>query len=90
MRPIPVAVQKVKSSLVMSALARQLEIKVDASDIDSQLKKVAEENGHEFDKLKEFYTNNKQASETLHDYLIDEKVFALLIENAEITETAKP
>jgi trigger factor len=84
-----VAEQKVKSSLLVSVLARQEELKVDESDIERQLKKIAEENGHDFDKLSEFYKNNKQASETLHDYLLDEKVFSLLISNADITEIAK-
>ncbi len=79
--------QKVKSSLLLSALARQEEIKVEESDIDGQLKKIAEENGQNFDKLKEFYTNNEQAHETIIDYLIDEKVFSFLIANIEISET---
>jgi trigger factor len=84
-----VAEQKVKSSLLVSVLARNEGLKVEASDIDAQLKKIAEENGQDFDKLREFYKNNQQAGETLNDYLIDEKVFALLISNAEITEAAK-
>jgi trigger factor len=84
-----VAEHKVKSSLLVSVLARQEELKVEESDIEKQLKKIAEENGHDFDKLREFYKNNQQAGETLHDYLLDEKVFSLLISNAEITETAK-
>ncbi len=78
---------KVKSSLILSALARQEEVKVEESDIEEQLKKIAEENGQNFDKLKEFYTNNEQAHETIVDYLIDEKVFSFLIANIEITET---
>lgn len=81
-----VAAQKVKSSLLVSALARQESLKVEQSDIDLQLEKIAVDNGHDFNKLAEFYKNNQQAGETLHDYLIDEKVFSLLIDNAEITE----
>jgi trigger factor len=85
-----IAEQKVKSSLLVSALASKEALKVEEADIDAQLKKIAEENGQDFDKLREFYKNNKQAGETLNDYLIDEKVFSLLISNAEITEAAKP
>lgn len=81
-----VAEQKVKSSLLVSALARQEALIVEPADIDAQLQKIAVENGHDFEKLSEFYKNNKQAGETLHDYLIDEKVFSLLTDNAEILE----
>ncbi|GAM10665.1 trigger factor [Geobacter sp. OR-1] len=84
-----VAEQKVKSSFLMSALSRQEGLKVEEADIDEQLKKISEENGHDFDKLKEFYKNNQQAGETLAEYLLDEKVFSLLIANAEITEIPK-
>jgi trigger factor len=79
--------QKVKSSLLLSALAKQEDIKVEETDIEAQLKKISEENGQNFDKLKEFYTNNEQAHETIVDYLIDEKVFSFLIANIDITET---
>lgn len=84
-----VAEHRVKSSLIMSALARQEGVKVGEADIEQQLKKMSEESGHNYDRLKEFYTNNAQANESLVEYLIDEKVFSLLMEKAEITEAAK-
>lgn len=84
-----IAEQKVKSSLLMSELVRQEGLTVDESEIDAKLKQVSAENGQDFDKLKEFYQNNKQAGETLNDYLLDEKAFSLLIAHAEITEAAK-
>lgn len=84
-----VAEHKVKSSLIMSALARQEGVKVGEADIEQQLKKMSEESGHNYDRLKEFYTNNAQANESLVEYLIDEKVFSLLMEKAEISEAVK-
>lgn len=84
-----VAEQKVKSSLLMSAMAKQEGLKVEAADIDEQLKKIAAENGHDFDKLKEFYTSNAQANESLADYILDIKVFKLLMDNAKITDKVK-
>ena len=84
-----VAEHKVRSSLLLSALARQENLKVEEVDIEQQLKKMSEESGHNYDRLREFYMNNKQAHETLVEYLLDEKVFAFLVDNAEITETTK-
>lgn len=84
-----VAEQKVKSSLLMSAMVKQEGLTVDEADIDEQLKRVAADNGHDFDKMKEFYTTNAQAKESLADYILDTKVFKLLTENAKITEKAK-
>jgi trigger factor len=79
-----VAEHKVKSSILMSTLARQEGVTIEPSDIEGQLRKIAEENGHDYDKLKEFYTINRQANETLRDYLLDEKIMSLLTLNADI------
>jgi trigger factor len=84
-----VAVQKVKSSLLLETLARLEEIKVEESDIEAQLKKMADESGQDFNRLKEFYSTNRQANESMAGYLLDEKVFALIAGSAEITEAAK-
>lgn len=84
-----VAEQKVKSSLLMSAMVKQEGLKVEEADIEAQLKKVSEDNGHDLDKLKEFYMSNQQANETLVEYILDNKVFKLLMDNADITEKTK-
>lgn len=84
-----VAVQKVKSSLLLETLARLEEIKVGEDDIDAQLKKMADESGQDYSRLKDFYTTNRQANESMTGYLLDEKVFSLIAESAEVTDAVK-
>jgi len=80
---------QVKGALLLDALAEQEGIKVEDGELDEKIKETAEQRNQQFETLKQFYEQNENARENLRDQLKENKVFALLLERAKITEVSR-
>jgi len=83
------AEMQVKGALLLDALAEQEGIKVEEGELDEKIKETAEQRNQQFETLKQFYEQNENARENLRDQLKENKVFALLLEKAKITEVSR-
>lgn len=77
---------QVKGALLLDALADQEGITVEESELEAKIREIAEQRNQQFEALKQFYEQNENARENLRDQLKESKVFAFLLERAQITE----
>lgn len=80
---------QVKGALLIDALADQEGIKAADNEVDEKIKETAEQRNQQFETLKQFYEQNENARESLRDQLKENKVFALLLGKAIITEVPR-
>lgn len=80
---------QVKGALLLDALAAQEGIKVESNELDEKIREIAEQRNQPLENLKQFYEQNENARETLRDQLKENKVFAFLLERAQITEVPR-
>ena len=73
--------------LLIDAIARQENLDVAFSEIDAEMKAMAEAQGMEYEKVREKYSSEERM-DALRDRLLERKVMEFLMENAEVTEGA--
>jgi trigger factor len=83
----PNAERMVRVSLLIDAIARKENIDASYSEIDAEMKAMAEAQGLEYEKVRETYSSEERM-DALRDRLLERKVMQFLMENAEVTEGA--
>jgi trigger factor len=80
------AEKRVRAALVLGALARLKEIRVDASDVDKRLEEMAERSGKHVAKLRAELQGEQR--EMLESQILEEKLLEYLLGQATITDTS--
>ena len=83
----PNAERMVRVSLLIDAIARKENIEASFSEIDAEMKAMAEAQGMEYEKIREMYSSEERM-DALRDRLLERKVLGFLMENAEVPEGA--
>lgn len=83
----PNAERMVRVSLLLDAIAKKENLDVAFSEIDAEMKAMAEAGGMEYGKVREAYSSEERM-DALRDRLLERKVMAFLLENAEAREGA--
>jgi trigger factor len=83
----PNAERMVRVSLLLDAIAKKEGIDVAFSEIDAEMKAMAEAGGMEYAKVREMY-GSEDRLDALRDRILERKVMAFLLENAEVREGA--
>jgi trigger factor len=83
----PNAERMVRVSLLIDSIARKEGMDVSFSEIDAEMKAMAEATGMEYEKVREMY-GSEERLDSLRDRLLERKVMAFLLENAETKEVA--
>jgi trigger factor len=78
------AVQEVKKTLLIDALARKLDVQVSDEEVDERLREIAEARGESLERVRAEYDKNG-GTETLRAVMREEKVLDLLCERAHVT-----
>jgi trigger factor len=81
------AERMVRVSLLIDAIARKENIDASYSEIDAEMKAMAEAQGMEYEKVREMYSSEERM-DALRDRLLERKVLEFLMENADVTEGA--
>ena len=81
----PNADRTVRLSLLLSAIAEKEDIDVPFSEIEAEMKEMASRAGIEYEKIRELY-GDEERMDNLRNGLLDRKVMAFLLENAEVKE----
>ncbi len=80
--------KQVRGSLLLEAVARQEEIKVDEAEIDGKLTEISEMAGAPLDAVKKHYAS-AEARHGLVARIVEDKVFAFLLDKANVNEVEK-
>jgi trigger factor len=83
----PNAERMVRVSLLLDAIGKKEGIDVAFSEIDAEMKAMAEAGGMEYAKVREMYSSEDRM-DALRDRILERKVMAFLLENAEVREGA--
>ncbi|MEA5112680.1 MAG: trigger factor [Geobacteraceae bacterium] len=83
---LDVAVNQVKGSLLLAAVAEKEGITVEDSELESRIRDVAAEANKDFEEINAIYAANPYAKDTLHMQLREDKVIDFLLKNAEVKE----
>ena len=86
-RLAPGSERMVRVGLLIDAIARQENLEVAFSEIDAEMKAMAEAQGMEYEKVRETYSSEERMDE-LRDRLLERKVLEFLMKNAVVTEGA--
>ena len=76
----PQAYERVRTRLVLEAIVKAEDIKAEESEVEAELKKMAENYKMEVDKVKEYFKD--EALERLKEDITIQKVLDLLVSNA--------
>ena len=80
------AADQVKGALLMHEVAQKAGIAVEESDVENKLRRVAEETGQDFDRIRKYYKENKDARGGLDEQIREEKVIDLIASKAVVVE----
>ena len=83
----PNAERMVRVSLLIDAIAKKEGLDVAFSEIDAEMKAMAEAAGMEYEKVRELY-GSEERLDSLRDRLLERKTMAFLLENADSKEVA--
>jgi trigger factor len=75
----------VRVGLLIDAVARQESLEVPYSEIEAEMKRLAEVEGTDEEKIREKYSS-EEGMDSLRDRLLERKVMNFLMENAEVKE----
>ncbi len=81
-----VAVNQVKGSLLLAALADKEGIKVEDAELEEKMRDIAAEANKDFEQIETLYAANPYAKDTLVMQLREDKVIDFLLKNAVIAE----
>lgn len=79
------AIQQVQGELLLDAIAKQEDIKVDEAEIDAKMQQFADQSDTPLEQVQKYF-DNEQAKNGLKAQLLQEKVNAFLQEKAVISE----
>ncbi len=82
------AADQVKGALLLEAVARQEDIKVDASEMTAKMQEVSEMVGVPVEEVQKRYAEG-DARRALASRVVEDKVFDFLLEKAQVNEVAK-
>lgn len=80
------AILMIKKDILLTRIAKKEEIKIEDSDVDDRIKRIAEDSKRPFTEIKGFYERNNLI-DSLKDIILEEKTLNLLKDNAVIKET---
>jgi trigger factor len=81
----PEAQKRIKMGLILAKIAEQEGLKVEDSEVDERLQRIAEETKRAYDYIREFYEKYNLRG-NLKTSMLEEKTMNLLIENAAVKE----
>jgi trigger factor len=80
------AIDKVRGGLLLMALVEKENISVSDEDLTAHYEKIAAGNAEMLDRIKEYYTANANAKNSIISEIKEDKAIAILIDNAVVTE----
>lgn len=80
------AVDKVKGGLLLMALVEKENISVSDEELAAHYEKIAAGNEEMLDRIKEYYSGNQSAKNSIISEIKEDKAISVLIDNAVITE----
>jgi trigger factor len=80
------AVGKVKGQLLLMALMEKENINVSDEDVENRFEKVADGDADRLARIRDYYSSNREAMDSLKSEIRTEKAFRFLQDNAVITE----
>lgn len=80
------AIDKVRGGLLLMALVEKENISVSDEDLSAHYEKIAAGNAEMLDRIKEYYTANPNAKNSIISEIKEDKAIAILIDNAVVTE----
>lgn len=80
------AIDKVRGGLLLMALVEKENISVSDEDLTAHYEKIAAGNAEMLDRIKEYYTANPNAKNSIISEIKEDKAISILIENAVVTE----
>ncbi len=83
------AEEQVKGFLLLEALIKQHAVAVEDHEIDARIAEIAAQHNQSIDVIKKFYMQNNESKENLIMQIKEDKVMALLINSAKISEVAR-
>ena len=82
------ATRRVKAAILLGALAKQHELRVEDSDVDAKLAEIAEQSGKHVAKVRSEYQG--QARQQLESQLLEDKIMAHLLKEATVKDGHPP
>jgi trigger factor len=82
------AVSQVKGSLILEAVARQEEIKIEDNDLDTKLEEIATMSNAPLETVKNYYSND-EAKQGLLSQIVEEKTLTFLLSKSTVKEVSK-
>lgn len=83
------AVDQVKGTILLDAVADKEKITVTEEDLAEQMKVIAEQAHQDLEKVKGLYQNNARALESLKIQMKEDKAILFVVDKAEVTEVTK-
>jgi trigger factor len=83
----PQAEKGIKAGMLLSRIAEQEQVKVEDSEIEARIKKIAEDTKRGYDYIKDFYEKHNLLG-NLKSGMLEEKTLDLLIGSAHLKETS--
>lgn len=80
------AIDKVRGGLLLMALVEKENISVSDEDLTAHYEKIAAGNAEMLDRIKEYYSANANAKNSIISEIKEDKAIAILIDNAVVTE----
>ena len=80
------ATDKVRGGLLLMALVEKENISVSDEELTAHYEKIAAGNPEMLDRIKEYYSSNKNAKSSIISEIKEDKAISLLIDNAVVTE----
>jgi trigger factor len=84
-RLAPSAERMVRVSLLLDAIAKMENLDVSFSEIEAEMKAIAQAGGLEYETVRERYSSEEQM-DSLRDRLLERKIMDFLLENAQVQE----
>ncbi len=82
------AIDKVRGGLLLMALVEKENISVSDEDLTAQYEKIAAGNPEMLDRIKDYYSTNKNAKSSIISEIKEDKAISLLIARAVVTEVS--
>ena len=80
------AIDKVRGGLLLMALVEKENISVSDEDLAAQYEKIAAGNPEMLDRIKEYYTSNQNAKNSIISEIKEDKAISYLVDHAVVTE----
>ncbi len=83
----PHAEKALKGMLLLESIQRQEEIKVTDEDVDERIGEIAQQNGFDVDRYREFVNSGDEKQRMQYD-ILERRTYDFLLSRAEITEVS--